>query len=236
MGEHNAASIFFDHGIGEAIDQVAPSQLLKVRIPLKRPRADGLSAEDEFEELIEFEDNLQALVQKHESNYVGRATAHGCRIFYIYTPDPEKEWASALRALGQQHGYELSFDLQSDENHAGYWEELFPTEDDWQVIKDLKVIEALEKHGDDGSASRLVHHWAFFPTDDAAQQFCRWIKEHGYFVDGDDATDDGRISVQFSHEGSVRLQDLTSHTVALRRKAEELEGEYDGWEVPVCES
>jgi hypothetical protein len=29
------------------------------------------------------------------------------------------------------------------------------------------------------------------------------------------------------------LRDLTHHTIQLRRKAEELRGDYDGWETPI---
>jgi hypothetical protein len=31
----------------------------------------------------------------------------------------------------------------------------------------------------------------------------------------------------------MRLNDITSHTLALRRKAVEYGGDYDGWETPV---
>jgi hypothetical protein len=51
-----------------------------------------------------------------------------------------------------------------------------------------------------------------------------------------DTTDDGKFRVRFSNEGTLRLPDITSHTIALRRKASELGGDYDGWETPVCKA
>ena len=56
----------------------------------------------------------------------------------------------------------------------------------------------------------------------------------GYSLDAADTTDDGKFRVRFAHKGTLRLPDITSHTIALRRKASELGGDYDGWETPVC--
>jgi hypothetical protein len=235
MGEHRA-SIFYDHGIRESIDTIAPPHLLKARVAFKQSKPDGMPANEEFKKLTALEDALQALVQQHESIYVGRVTVDGHRHFYIYTPDSEAAWAARLDTLGASHGYPLAFAFQSDESRDGYWRELFPTEDDWQVIKDLGVIEALQKEGDDGTASRQIDHWAYFPSQDTAEQFGGWAKGSGYTVDGSDVSDGEKFCVRFSHTGTVQLADITSRTIALRRRASELGGDYDGWETPVCKA
>jgi hypothetical protein len=235
MGERRAF-IFYDHGIRDSIDTIAPPQLLKVRVTFKQRRADGLPTNEEFPQLSALEVALQALVQQHESLYVGRVTVDSNRHFYIYTPDSEGAWAARLDTLGASHGYPLAFAFQPDERRDGYWQELFPTEDDWQVIKDLEVIEALEKHGDDGTASRRIDHWAYFPSQPAAEKFAQWARQRGYAVEGGDATNDGQFCVRFGHEGTFRLEDITSHTIALRRRANELGGDYDGWETLVCKA
>jgi hypothetical protein len=48
--------------------------------------------------------------------------------------------------------------------------------------------------------------------------------------------DGGKFRVRFFHSGTCVLTDITAHTVALRRVASELGGQYDGWETPVCKS
>src|SRR5687768_7314573 len=126
MGEH-PASIFFDHGVRDSIDTVAPRQLLKVRVAFKQPRGDGMPTNEEFQRLTRLEDGLLALVQQHESMYVGRVTVEGHRHFYIYTADSEEAWESVLAELGDSHGYTLAFVLKQDDEHEGYWQELFPT-------------------------------------------------------------------------------------------------------------
>jgi hypothetical protein len=233
MGEHRA-SIFFDYGIRESMDTAVPPNLLKVRIVLSQPRPDGLSASEEFQKLSAFEDDLLKVVQQRESCYVGRITVDGHRHFYIYTCDPEAGWSAQLAALGETHGYAISFVMTEDENHKGYWQELFPTEDDWQVILDLRVLEHSEKRGDNLTLSRRIDHWAYFPSRGVAEEFSQWLEGEAYVSVTLHPSDDDRICVHFSHEGSLRLEDITRHTIALRRKASELKGEYDGWETPIC--
>jgi hypothetical protein len=235
MGEHSA-SIFFDHGIRESIDNTVPSRLLKVRVAFKHPRPDGMPTNEEFQSLNAFEDALQALVQQQESTYVGRVTVDGHRHFYIYTSDSEDAWSSRLDALGRSHGYSLAYAMKTDDGHGGYWQELYPTEDDWQVIQDLRVIQALAEQGDDGTTPRSIDHWAYFPSQIAAERFSHWAQEQGYGSLATDIADDGKFRVRFAHEGTVRLGNITSHTIKLRRKASEVGGEYDGWETPVCKT
>jgi hypothetical protein len=233
MGERRAF-IFYDHGISESIDSVAPRQLLKVKLRFKEPKSDGLPAGTEFDKLTALEDDLGVLVQQHESLYVGRATVDGHRYFFVYTPDSENVWSPKLRALGDKHGYELEFWVEADDEHNGYWKELFPTPDDWQVIKDLRVMDALKGEGDDGTASRCIEHWAFFPSSFDADKFSEWARKQGYQSSTVEMTEDGKFLVRLSHDGTIRLEDITSHTIRLRRKATELDGDYDGWETEVC--
>ncbi len=233
MGD-NRASIFYDHGIHECIDEIAPPHLLKVRVAFKQPTPDGMPTHDEFAHLTALEDGLQTLAQGHGSIYVGRVTVAGHRHFYIYTPDTEGvAWSARIESLGHRHRYQLAFSLKADGGHDGYWQELFPTDDDWQVVQDLGVVEALNKEGDDGSASRQIDHWAFFASRATAEQFSQWAETQGYASKCVDATDDARFRVCFSHQGIAKWPDISSHTIRLRRKASELGGEYDGWETMV---
>ena len=104
MGEHRA-SIFYDHGVRDSIDAIAPRHLLKVRVTFKHSRPDGMPTNEEFQQLTALEDDLQALVQQQESMYVGRVTVNGSRHFYIYTAGGEESWSAKLGALGSRHSY-----------------------------------------------------------------------------------------------------------------------------------
>jgi len=235
MGEQQA-SIFFDHGIRETIDQIAPPQFLKVRVTFKHPRPDGLSSREEYQQLCDLEDELQQVVAQHGGLYVGRVTVGGHRYLHCFTAGSEADWAARLQPVGDRHAYELRFALKPDPKREGYWQDLFPTDDDLQVIQDLRVLQSVEEHGDDGTASRHIEHWAHFPTQEIAEQFAHWAQARRYGLDTIDTTDDGKHRVRFAHDGTLRLAEITSHTIALRRKASELGGEYDGWETPVCKN
>jgi Regulator of ribonuclease activity B/Family of unknown function (DUF695) len=235
MGEH-LAFIFYDHGIRDSIDGLAPPHLLKVRVAFKLPSLDGMPTNEEFESLTALEDAMHALAQQHESLYVGRVTVDGHRHFYIYTSDSEQAWSTRLDTFAASQGYAVSSIFQPDDCCNGYRNELFPTEDDWQVITDLRVIEALEKNGDDGTTSRQIDHWAYFPSQDAAKQFGGWAQESGYTLRHGDNSGDGKYCVRFSHTGTAKLADISSHSITLRRKASELGGNYDGWETQVCKT
>lgn len=235
MGEQKA-SIFFDHGIRETINHIAPPQLLKVRVTFNQPRHDGLSSSEEYPKLCALEDELEKIVEQHGGLYVGRITVGGHRYLHIFTSDSEADWASRIKIVGANHGYELRFVLKPDEARSGYWQDLFPGDDDWEVIQNLRVIESVEKQGDDGMASRQIDHWAYFPARDIADHFSQWAQAQGYKLKITDATDDGKFCVRFAHEGTLRLADISSHSIALRRKASELGGDYTGWETPVCKT
>jgi uncharacterized protein (TIGR01619 family) len=239
--EDKTAFVFFDHGISDTLDDVAGDLLLSVKVTFKAPREDGLPTNDEFDALKALEDDLSDLAEQHDALYVGRVSVDGKRHFQLFTDEPETVWAPRVAALGERHGYPLRMTLREDKEHAGYWDELYPTADDWQVIADMSVLDALEEQGDDGSQVRLVEHWSYFPTEAEAGRFSSWLKDNGYAIDAnkpgdedDPEEDNGQICVRFSHETALGLDDITSHTIELRRQAEAFGGEYDGWECVVC--
>lgn len=232
MGEL-AASIFFDHGIGETIDVLPLPSLLKVRVGLKsEPPTE--STEAAYQRFCGLEDALRSVVQRHGGLYVGRVTIGGYRYLHLYTAEAEAAWSPRLRELGDEHGYEMRFMLRPDPNRTGYWDDLYPDEDGWQLIQDMRVVEALMREGDDGTASRPIEHWAYFPTPEIAKGYSEWLIAEGYRVDGMEGRDDGSHGVRFAHEGTVQLSDITRHTITLCRMAAEMQGEYDGWETVVC--
>ena len=92
-------------------------------------------------------------------------------MFYFYTRRKKNEWGELLDRLAHKSGYELALSLKSDRRHAGYLKELYPTPDDWQVITDIGVVEALRREGDMEGVRRRIDHWAHFPTAKSAAKF-----------------------------------------------------------------
>lgn len=233
----NRAFIFVDVG-GKATVEDAPTRLAKVHLKYRRPHANGLPTNEEFEAAIAIEKALEAFANEGSDRYVGRVTEGGYRVFYFYTSREDGVWRRFVEDLARRTSYDLAAEFRDDPQYDGYWRELYPTDDDWEVIQDLKVIESLEKNGDDGTASRQIDHWIYFPAKGAVMPFIAWAQSNGFAHDAEYSheTDDSEYCVRLHHHGPARIESISHHTIALRRKAAELGGRYDGWEAPVTKA
>lgn len=232
------AYICFDSGIAGTISENAPKRIIKLRLKLKLAESYGLPSREEFDELVAFEDQLEQFAKSNGDWYVGRITVAGQRHFYIYISVADHLWSNFVDRLSSETGYELSIEFRDDPEHDDYWQELFPSNDDWRIINDSKVIEASARHGDDLSASRRVEHWIYFDDEAAAKPFVAWAQSDRFTFLTEDSgmNDDQRYCVRLPHQGTMLFDDITSHMIALYRKARELGGDYDGWEVPVIKA
>lgn len=231
------AFIFVDVGIAEAIDQ-APPTLVKVRLVYQNVHENGLPMDEDFGTASAIEDRLEEFALNVEDWYVGRLTAGGHRDFYFYTNQSQMDWATRLRELTEETGFQLKIAFRDDPDHEAYLQDLHPTEDDWQVIKDLRVIETVAEHGDDGHEARPIDHWTYFNTQADAAPFIAWAESEDFLFQAEHShtTDSGEYCVRLQHEGTLELDDITNRTIALARKAAECGGRYDGWETPVIKT
>jgi len=226
----NLASIMVDVGISEDI-QKTPPNLATMTLSYKQPDERGLPTNAEYHAVIALEDRLDAFVKMDEDAYVGRITRGGQRIFFIYTHRAEAPWAHFVEQLASSTGYKLELQLEKDPEHTEYWKHLYPTPDDWQVIADMEVVDAMEKAGDDRGAEHTIEHFAYFPDETSARRFIDWATNDRFtYVEKESGwTEDKTFGVRLNHVGNTIQGDLSSFTIALRRKAEEFGGDYDGW-------
>lgn len=136
--------------------------------------------------------------------------------------------------MGANTTYRLLLSVQFDAEKSAYWHYLYPTEDDWQVIADMHVLDTLHKNGDVSTRTRRVSHWAYFSNTREARQFADWAKANLYRdVSVASTKDSKKFVVHFSHVGTMELPDITHHTIAINRAVNALGGNYDGWEAVV---
>lgn len=90
---------------------------------------------------------------------------------------------------------------------------------------DERMRDTLREQGDDGTRSRMVDHIAYFNSQEEAETFVAFLREHGY----ESEEPDDEFSVSFTRESSVVGDEFESELSALRSKAYELGGQYDGW-------
>ncbi|AZZ92360.1 DUF695 domain-containing protein [Hahella sp. KA22] len=212
----------------------ARDSLLAVKLKLKRANAQGLPTSEEFAALEEIDEALFQGLDAHNAVYAGRISVNHERYFFYYMNCDEEIAAAIIRNVGRQFGYTLEFGVSAEPEKQSYWRNLYPSEDDWQVIQDLEVLQTLAKSGDQPDIQREVTHWACFPTQAQAQQFADWAAAEHYVVSRCAREEDGdRFQVIYSHTGSMRLDDISFHTMFSNRKAHEHGGDYDGWETSV---
>ena len=237
MGEHQAF-IFYDHGIRDEIDGLPHANALKIRLLFKNPTDAGLPTNAEFQQLSALEDGLAAHVLDLGGIYVGRVTVAGARYFHCFVSFKHDEAERMLRRISAEFRYELEFVLEPDPAKKAYWEELFPTPGEWQVVQDMKVLDVLKERGDDPSVTRRIDHWLYFPESPGRDALAVWALENGFTIqqstDPEDA--DGDYGIQIYHDGRPELAAISATTQLLRDKAEELGGSYDGWETSVEKS
>ncbi|MBI1333891.1 MAG: hypothetical protein GC165_13540 [Armatimonadetes bacterium] len=83
----------------------------------------------------------------------------------------------------------------------------------------------LQEHGDDGTKSRSVKHVAYFNTPEGIDGFSKYVQEAGYTLEESPEKD----AVAFSNESSVVGEAFDESVQHLKEKAEEFDGQYDGW-------
>jgi hypothetical protein len=232
MGE-SLASIFLNFGVNDRIDQ-APPNLVRICLHYKNPDDRGMPPGDEHEAVKVIEEQLSNLAEDNGDWYVGRVTVDGCRYFYIYSERSAHEWNTAINDLAKDSDYQIDAEFFEDMDHDHYKEKLYPGPDDLQVLGDMKVIKALKERGDDPEISRVVDHWIYFENKAAAADFIIWAEGDRFTEKPENSCDtDSGYCVRLVHQGTMLLNDITSHTIALNRKATEYGGEYDGWETQV---
>ncbi len=234
MGD-DEAFISYNHGVKDDIDALPASTFLKVRAQLRAPDNRGLPTRAEFEALSSLEDGLEAFVKASGGLLVGRVTVDGCRYFHAYVDAPEESVAAFVKSLGDTSGYELRYVCRPDPERAGYWQDLFPSDAEWQLIQDMKVVHQLEENGDPLTQPRRVDHWAYFEDAATRDAFSEWVQANGYEVEKTSPPSEEipQYGVQFFHSCVPQAMKINEHTVALQAKARELGGEYDGWETSV---
>lgn len=233
MGE-NQAWITYNHGYADVAEADPRHNVLRIKLPFKNPTDYGMPTNEEFPQLSVIDEALDKQFSSVGGVYVGRITVSGNRFFYFYVDIEEKKAAKIIEDVSVSASYKMQYTYEHDIEKKYYWNELYPTDADWQVIQDLKVLDSLSENGDIKEKEREVMHWAYFPDEPSCNNFTGWVKTENYTVHFSCKEKDGSdYLMKYSHIGTMNLGDITSHSIKANRMARELGGRYDGWETSV---
>ena len=110
-----------------------------ISVAMLRPQENGMSSDEEFDDLIALEDDLEARAHASGAVYVGRLTTRGRRIFYFYSADPHALEA-AVMALTERHStYDLQVTNRPDPDWSTYFDFLYPRAPDYQQMMNRRL-------------------------------------------------------------------------------------------------
>ena len=230
------ASVALNLGLNEEAPIASKPWLLWVWVYLQHPRADGLSDQNEFETISAIEDELlKRLAPTCQAVEAGRITTDGRREFYFYGGSTDGFEAAIRAVMSSFTPYKFDLGKQHEPDWNQYSNVLYPSEESMERIKNMDVLEVLEKHGDTLEPVRDVHHWIYFKTSNDRRLFGEQVQQLGYEVENEseDLTEEFPYSVQIVRDQSVTPGKIDDAVLELFRLAKELDGEYDGWEAQV---
>jgi uncharacterized protein (TIGR01619 family) len=209
-----------------------------VSIKMPNPREDGLSSNEDADDLWKIEDEIIKAFDNNKLNYTfaGRLTSNGFRDLYFFGENTilmEKQVSSTMTAFPK---YEFDFGHKLDKEWSGYFDFLYPLPRQMQVIQNRRVLEQLEKGGDDLTKAREVFHWIYFKTQNELDQFESFTTSLGFETKNKDKTEqpnEYKFVISISRVDKVGYDEIDEFTLELWEKAQELNGDYDGWETSI---
>lgn len=209
-----------------------------VSIKMPNPREDGLSSNDDADELWKIEDEIIKSFDNNNLNYTfaGRLTSNGFRDLYFFGENTilmEKQVSSTMTTFPK---YEFDFGHKPDKEWSGYFDFLYPLPRQMQMIQNRRVLDQLENGGDNLTKPREVFHWIYFKTEKELDQFESFTNNLGFKTLSKGKTEqpsEYNFVISVSRIDKVGFDDIDEYTLELWEKAKELNGEYDGWETSI---
>ena len=231
------ASLFVNLALHKTAPMEDKPYVVWVSIKMNNPREDGLSSNEESNELYKIEDSLvDRLNAEFKSVYVGRVTSEGDRDLYFYFGDTSFYDKTISDVMKTFPAYSFDFGAKEDKTWSGYLDFLYPTPRQFESMLNRRVIHQLEKEGDKLAQAREVDHWIYFKTDMDREVFLSKIKAEGFSVVNmyfDKSLGKYSYALHIKRVDKVDFKSVDSYVIHLWEVAEECNGDYDGWETSV---
>jgi uncharacterized protein (TIGR01619 family) len=230
------ASIFLNLALGSKAPMRDKSYLLWVWIHLRSPRADGLTDGSEFNTLSAIDKELtKRLASACKAIQAGTITTDGRREFYLYGRSIKDFDRAVTEAMAKFPQYKFDSGSKEDAQWQQYFEVLYPSDEDLQLMKNQRVLEVLEQHGDRLEPIRDVHHWIYFHTPADRSWYAIEAQELGYKIENESEIKDSvcRFGLQITRDQSVTHDQINEAVTELFRLAKQVKADYDGWETQV---
>ncbi len=229
------ASIYLNMGLWSEAPIASQPHVVRVRVPMLSPREDGLSSQQEFDDLVRLENSITGSIKGWPAVFAGRTTQGGVRDFYFYSNDPDGVTDAISSAATSFPAYALEIGSFEDPQWEEYLGFLYPSARDRERMANRRTIDALEREGDNLTTPRQIDHWIYLPSASVANDFLFAASKLGFSSTGEIAKVEGMLGYQavVSSVAVPDLNDMNEITLQLLELAQAHDGDYDGWECSV---
>jgi Regulator of ribonuclease activity B/Family of unknown function (DUF695) len=235
--DDKAASIFLNFWFRDEGPIRSADNLYWCQIEMLEPGEHGMGVGNDAKALQGIEDAIAKNAEDAGFYYVGRLRNDGrWQLVFYGNQDLESTLhrivANVIPDFSER---EYVVDSKPDSGWTYYYEFICPDAERWQWIMDRRVIENLQSDGDPLTQPRRVDHWAYFESAASRDEFIDAVSNQGFELEhaADVSPGERPFSAQVFRVDSVQLEDIHDVVMTLVRVADELEGEYDGWETSV---
>lgn len=202
---------------------------MRLSVELANPGPEGLGGSEEMEKLSTGEDAFLEAVALTGVIHVARVRLGGEVAWFLYAPNEEM-----LEELGNAAAQALQRDVSVGAQHDPEWNiyaSLLPSPAVERWMGDCDVVDALEQHGDPLTTPREVIHYIYFEDRATAESYSMAAEEDGFTTEVREPDDEVEaFRVILTHKSAVDLDTISEITQRLAERADELDGDYDGWE------
>lgn len=231
------SSIAVDLGLKSVAPIVDKQHIVWISLKMNNPREDGLSSKEEFEKLGYIEDQIvNSIVKNHNAIFVGRLTSDNHRDFYFYFGETKNYEKTIFNVMQNFSDYKYAIGTKIDKEWDGYLNFLFPQPEQYQKIKNRKVVDNLVENGDRLDKKREVTHWIYFTNENDRENFIKKIATENFKVEEKNKVKENTnlpYILRISRIDKVDYDNIDTFTILLWKLANENNGEYDGWETSV---
>jgi hypothetical protein len=234
--EERPASFVVDLAAGAHAPLSTHPMRLDVRVPMLRPRADGLRDAGELDDLGDLEDQFtRRLETAVDAIYVGRAVFAGHTVLHYYMPRDAGGRFDELPAIaGPSGAYRPSWAIDDDPGWSVYLEVLTPDPYEHATIWNRRLLRSFEDDGDHLQRPRPIDHYAFFPSQDQADRAATALTAAGFLPDPVVAPreDGDGWALQFHRDDALANGRPDQFCAEILDIVLPEGGDYDGWGAP----
>ena len=223
-------SFLIDLGLAKIAPVADKPNLVSVAITMNNSREDGLSSDEESNLLYEIEDKIEeCLRKKYNAIYAGRLTSNGERLLYYYMKNTDNYKENLHQVNLEYPDYEFGYYDENDKDWNTYFDFLYPSPEQHQMMMNRRVIHNLEEQGDNPSVERMVDHWIYFKKESDMENYISEVSKQNFQVIDKEKREKDNYQLHLGRLDKADIDSINDCTLYLWELAGKHNGDYDGW-------